>query len=138
MRSGLTTVYHGLAVLMAVGVVVQFFLAGLGIFGAESFDAHEGLGWSLHTASMALFLLALLGPRTGRTIVMALALLVLLTVQVLLPGVRDDAPGLAALHPVLALAVLGLTVHIGMPLLSRRGAASAPRSARSGRPASPP
>src|SRR5215218_3630635 len=127
MRSGATTLYHGLALLIAAGVVVQFFLAGLGIFGAESFDAHESLGWSIHTASIALFLLALLGPRTGRAIGMSFALLVLLTVQVLLPGLRDDAPGLAALHPVVALLVLGLAVHIGMPLLSRRRAASAPR-----------
>ena len=127
MRSGLTTVYHGLAVLMAVGVVVQFFLAGLGIFGAESFDAHEGLGWSLHTASIAVFVLALLGPRTGRAIGMGFALLALLTIQVLLPGLRDDAPYLAALHPVVALLILGLAFHIGMPLVSRRRAASAPR-----------
>jgi hypothetical protein len=125
-RSAVTTLYYGLALLIAVGVVVQFFLAGLGIFGAESFDAHEGLGWALHTAAIALFLLALLGPRTGRTIGMSMALLALLTVQVLLPGLRDDAPGLAALHPVLALFVLGLAVHIGMPLVSRRPAASAP------------
>jgi hypothetical protein len=128
MRAGVTTVYHGLALLIAAGVVVQFFLAGLGIFGAESFDAHEGLGWALHTASIALFLLALVGPRTGRAIGMGFALLVLLTVQVLLPGLRDDAPGLAALHPVVALAVLGLAFHIGMPMIvSRRRAASAPR-----------
>ena len=127
MRSTVTTLYHALALLIAAGVFLQFFLAGLGIFGAESFDAHESLGWSIHTASIALFLLALLGPRTGRAIGMSFALLVLLTVQVLLPGLRDDAPGLAALHPVLALFVLGLAVHIGMPLLSRRRAASAPR-----------
>ena len=68
MRSGATTAYYGLALLIALGVVVQVFLAGLGIFGAESFDAHESFGWILHTAAIVLFLLALLGPRTGRTI----------------------------------------------------------------------
>jgi hypothetical protein len=127
MRSGVTTAYHGLALLIAVGVVVQVFLAGLGIFGAESFDAHESFGWMLHTAAVVLFLLALLGPRTRRTIGLAFGLLVLMTVQIMLVGARDDTPWLAALHPVLALFVLGLALHIGMPLLSRRRAAPAHR-----------
>ena len=34
MRKGITTVYAGLAMLIATLVLVQFFLAGLGIFGA--------------------------------------------------------------------------------------------------------
>ena len=127
MRSGVTTAYHGLALLIAVGVVVQVFLAGLGIFGAESFDAHESFGWMLHTAAIVLFLLALLGPRTGRTIGLAFGLLVLMTVQIMLVGARDDTPWLAALHPVLALFVLGLALRIGMPLVSRRRAAPAHR-----------
>jgi hypothetical protein len=108
-------------------VVVQVFLAGLGIFGAESFSAHEGFGWTLHTAAIVLFLLSLLGPRTARAVGLAFGLLALLTIQIALVGARDDTPYLAALHPVLALFVLGLAFHIGMPLVSRRGAASVPR-----------
>jgi hypothetical protein len=81
----------------------------------------------LHTAAIVLFLLALLGPRTGRTIGLAFGLLVLMTVQIMLVGARDDTPWLAALHPVLALFVLGLALHIGMPLLSRRRATPAHR-----------
>ena len=103
------------------------FLAGLGIFGAESFDAHEGFGWLLHTAAIVVFLLALLGPRTGRAIGLSFGLLVLMTIQIMLVNARDDTPYLAALHPTLALFVLGLAAHIGMPLVSRRRAASAPR-----------
>ena len=37
----------------------------------------------------------------------------LTTVQIYLPELRDDAPWLAAFHPVLALLVLGLAAHIG-------------------------
>jgi hypothetical protein len=127
MRSGATTAYSALALLIAVGVIVQVFLAGLGIFGAESFDAHEGLGWIIHTAAIAVFLLALLGPRTGRAIGLSFGLLALMTVQIMLVGAREDTPYLAALHPTLALFVLGLAFHIGMPLISRRRAASARR-----------
>jgi hypothetical protein len=127
MRAGATTAYHGLALLIAIGIVVQVFLAGLGIFGAESFSAHEGFGWTLHTAAIVVFLLALLGPRTGRAIGLGFGFLALITIQIMLVGARDDAPGLAALHPVLALFVLGLALYIGMPLVSRRRGGSAPR-----------
>jgi phosphoglycerol transferase MdoB-like AlkP superfamily enzyme len=127
MRSGATTAYTGLALLIAVGVIVQVFLAGLGVFGAESFDAHEGFGWMLHTAAIVVFLLALLGPRTSRAIGLSFGLLVLMTIQIMLVNARDDTPYLAALHPTLALFVLGLALLIGMPLVSRRRAASARR-----------
>ena len=127
MRAGATTAFYALGLLIAVGVVVQVFLAGLGIFGAEPFSAHENFGWMLHTAAIVLFLLALLGPRTRRTIGLSFGLLVLMTIQIMLVGARDDTPYLAALHPVLALFVLGLAFHIGMPLVSRRRAVSAPR-----------
>jgi hypothetical protein len=130
MRNGLTIAYHWLALLIAIGVVVQVFLAGLGIFGAESFSAHEGFGWSLHTTAIVLFLLALAGPRTRRTIGMSFGLLALMTVQIMLVETRDDTPWVAAFHPVLALFVLGLAFHIGMPALSRRRGASAPRPAQ--------
>ena len=127
MRSGATTAYAAIAILIAVGVIVQVFLAGLGVFGAESFDAHEGFGWMLHTAAVVVFLLALLGPRTGRAIGLSFGLLVLMTIQIMLVNARDDTPYLAALHPTLALFVLGLALLIGMPLVSRRRAASARR-----------
>jgi hypothetical protein len=129
-RRGVTIAYEGLALFIAVGIVVQVFLAGLGIFGAESFDAHESFGGILHALSVLVFILALIGPRTGRTIGMGFGLALLLTIQISLVSFRDDAPGVAALHPVLALFALGLAFHIGMPVLSRRRGASAPRPAR--------
>ena len=127
MRSGATTAYYGLALLIAVLVVVQVFLAGLGIFGAESFDAHEGFGWILHTAAIVVFLLALLGPRTGRSIGLGFGLLALMTIQIMLVNARDDTPYLAALHPTLALFVLGLAAYIGMPLVTNRRRAASVR-----------
>ena len=130
MRNGFTLIYHWLALLIAVGAVVQFFLAGVGVFGADSFDAHEGLGWSLHTASIVVLIAAIVGPRTRRAILMAVAFFAVFTIQVMLPGARDDSPWIAAFHPVLGLAVLGLAAHIGMPALSRGRGAPAPRPAR--------
>jgi hypothetical protein len=130
MRSGVTTAYQWLALLIVAGGVVQFLLAGAGVFGAESFDAHESFGWILHTAAILVVIGAIAGPRTRRAIGMAVVFFVVFTIQVILPGAQDDSPWLAAFHPVLALAVLGLASNIGMPALSRRRGASAPRPAR--------
>jgi peptidoglycan/LPS O-acetylase OafA/YrhL len=130
MRSGVTTAYQWLALLIVAGGVVQFLLAGAGVFGAESFDPHESFGWILHTAAILVVIGAIVGPRTRRAIGMAVVFFVVFTIQVILPGTQDDSPWLAAFHPVLALAVLGLASNIGMPALSRRRGASAPRPAR--------
>jgi peptidoglycan/LPS O-acetylase OafA/YrhL len=110
-------VYRWIALVIAGGVIVQFFLAGMGLFGAGSYDAHIQLGWTLHGVAMAGFVAAVVRPRTTQAIIGSGALLVALTVQVSLPGLRNDAPWLAAFHPVLALAILYLAVKIGMPAL---------------------
>ena len=125
MRSGLAKVYSGLGWLVLALGVLQFFLAGLGIFGASSFEAHEGVGYMLHAITLLVFLAALAGPRTGRDIGLGLVLLLIATLQVYLPELRGDAPGLAALHPVVALVILGLASHIGSRYLGRGATASA-------------
>jgi Family of unknown function (DUF6220) len=126
MRDRVTTAYGGLALLWAALVVLQVFFAGLGIFGASSFDTHESFGNILHALTAILLILAIVGPRTGRDIGMAAGLVILVTVQIGLVSARDDAPGLAALHPVLALLALGLAVHMGTHVLRGRRAVSAP------------
>ena len=93
--------------------MLQFFLAGLGIFGASSFSAHETVGYLFHTIAVLVFVLAVAGPRTGQAIGMGALFAVLATVQVYLPELRGDAPELAAVHPLLALFLLGLAAHIG-------------------------
>ena len=123
MRKGLTTGYSALAWLALALGVLQFFLAGLGVFGASSYSAHATVGFIFHTVAVVVFLLALAGPRTGRDIGMGLLFAVLATVQIYLPELRDDAPEVAAVHPLLALILLGLASHIGSRYLGRgRGA----------------
>ncbi len=115
MRKGATAVYHWVALLIAAGAVVQFLLAGAGVFGAESFESHKALGWMLHTAAIIVVIAAIVGPRTQRAIVMSIAFFVVFTIQV-------DPPRRAG----------GLAVARGLP--SRAGAGRA-RDGRSHRAA---
>ena len=126
MRKGITTLYAGLAMLVATLVLVQFVLAGFGIFGASSFEAHEAVGGITHGLTVLVFLLALIGPRTKTDILLSLALALICTLQISLPEFRDDAPEVAAFHPLLALAVGGLAHAIGRRYIGGRGASAAP------------
>ena len=105
-RGGFNVAFRVAMALMVLGVLAQVYLAGLGLFGTDGFGTHEDFGWMVHTLGMVAVLLAIIGPRTKVTILGALGLTVLNTIQIMLA--QADAAGLAALHPTLALAVLGL------------------------------
>ncbi|MEA2269512.1 MAG: hypothetical protein QOC64_2122, partial [Solirubrobacteraceae bacterium] len=98
-RDELTRVYGVGALLFAALVILQVFFAGLGIFGASSFDAHQSFGNLLHGLTAILLILAILGPRERRDIAMAVGLVVLTTIQIGLVDAQGSAPALAALHP---------------------------------------
>ena len=122
MRNGLSIAYSGVGWLIVALGVLQFFLAGVGVFGASSYEAHRSVGFALHGVTIVVFLLAIAGPRTGRDIGMGFVLAALTTLQISLPGLRDDAPYVAAFHPLLALLVLGLAAHIGRRYIGAGGA----------------
>jgi hypothetical protein len=112
--------YAALAVLFAVGVVVQVFLAGVGLFGAGNLDGHRGLGYLLSLAPILVVLAGWAARAGGRSMLMAGGLVVVAFVQGLLPSLRDAAPLVAALHPVNALLLFGLAI-----LVARRAVAFA-------------
>jgi hypothetical membrane protein len=126
MRRAATAAEYALLMAFLTGIVVQVFLAGLGVFG-EGFDTHREVGWILHTMGLVILLLSILGPRTAVDMGAALGLVVLNTVQIMLSGA--DAAGVAALHPTLALAVLFLALWMvrRLGLLMRGPATPAPR-----------
>jgi hypothetical protein len=115
MRTALSKIHVGLAWGTFAAVVAQFFFAGVGIFGASSFEAHRLTGALLLIPALALLLLALAGWMGGMRIGLSALLLVLMVVQPLL--VRGPSL-LAALHPVNALAILFVTL-----VLARLGGA---------------
>ena len=96
--------FFGLAVIYLAGVVVQFFLAGLGTFGATSFDAHQAFGLVLALLTLILLVLAVVGKVPRFLILLAVALLGLNVLQMFLA--RIDIDEIAALHVVNALAIV--------------------------------
>jgi len=98
------------------GVALQFFLAGLGAFGATSIGPHAMLGTLLALLGLVLLILAAVAKaKVGPTA----ALFGLLVLQILLPEIGKglSAPVISALHPVNAVLVLGTAHHVarGIP-----------------------
>jgi hypothetical protein len=96
--------------ILLAAVVVQFFLAGLGVFGgADGFQAHVALGYSLLFVTLLGLLLAFAARLPWGTI----GQMALLPVLVVLQSVFIDLwhaglPVVAALHPVNGLAIFSL------------------------------
>ena len=109
MQRTMARLYTGLAWVILAGLLFQFYLAGTALFGATTFEAHRSLGMALVLPVVALLLLAVAGRMGRRLISISALLLVLTVVQILLPGLRDNVSWVAALHPVNALALGGVT-----------------------------
>jgi Family of unknown function (DUF6220) len=96
-------VFYGFAVTYLLGVVAQFFLAGLGVFGTTSYDAHRALGFILGLLAVVLLVLAV-GAKLPRPLSgLALLLVLLNIVQIVL--IQIDIGEIRALHLVNALAI---------------------------------
>lgn len=102
-----------------LGVVVQFFLVGYGLFAmkhgatidnAKSLDAHRGLGWILSEfGSVLMLILVLLAWPQRKLLVPWILLVVLAFFQGVLASSGYHHWGLGMLHPVNALLLLGLS-----------------------------
>jgi hypothetical protein len=100
-----------LARLFTIGVVVQIFIAGLSLFeSAKYWDDHKSLGQSLGIIPALLIVAAIVGRLPPRLIGMSVGLLVLWIVQWQLPKI--DNGWIAALHPLNAFLLIGLSVQI--------------------------
>ncbi len=103
-------IYFGLAALYLVAAVVQFFLAGLAVFGATNFDPHSAVGFAMGIGSIALLIVGLIA-RLPRTLLLLTVLLVGLNVlQLVLANV--DVSEVAALHPVNGVAIVFLAYEL--------------------------
>ena len=112
MQRIISRIHQGLARIFLAGLLLQFYLAGTALFGAASFQPHRMLGDALTMLAILFPVLALVG-RLGRQLFGLSMLLVFLTVvQIILPSLRSNASWIAALHPVNALALMGVSAAI--------------------------
>lgn len=120
MQRIIAQIHQGLARVFLAGLLIEFYLAGAAIFGVGlSFEPHRMLGTGLAILAILFPILALIG-RLGRKLIGFSLVLVLLTiVQVALPSLRGNVPWIAALHPVNALALMGISA-----MLRRNGRAA--------------
>lgn len=108
--------YMVVAWIVLVAVIVQFFLAGLGVFaGARNFELHRSLGFSL-PLFMLLGLLAAFGARLPwKTIGLTTLLPVLVILQSVFIGLwQSGATSVAALHVVNGLAIFSLAGFLAL------------------------
>jgi hypothetical protein len=98
--------------LFLVGLLVQFYLAGRGVFGASSFKAHRDFGDVLHLLTPIILILTLVSAatRTRVDIIHSVLLIVLYEVQLALADF--DHPNAGAFHPVNALLLLGVAYSL--------------------------
>jgi hypothetical protein len=99
------------ASLLVVGLLLQVFLAGLGVFDDPTFFlTHRDTGYTLELWALVVLVVAALA-RAGRSQVgMAAAILGLFFVQSILVAMRESAPAVAALHPVNGFLILLLSI----------------------------
>jgi hypothetical protein len=121
MQAAGRSMFAVVAWLFFIGVVLQVFLAGLGLLGGNTMEAHIGFGYLLPLVAILLALLAWPAHPDRRTFRLTMLLLVITIIQPNLPLLRDVSPVIAALHPVNALAIfwLALTVARGSVALLR-------------------
>ena len=94
-------------------LAVQFYAAGLGLFGATGFMPHALLGYGLIIGATTLTGLTLAARFPRRTIALAAALIPLTLLQpVLALTMRVPAPSLAALHTLNALLIFTLAMIV--------------------------
>ncbi|MGH2979233.1 MAG: DUF6220 domain-containing protein [Solirubrobacterales bacterium] len=121
--------YLVLVWLFLAAVITQFFLAGLGSFGAKSFEPHKDFAGVFHLLALLVLLLAIFVRRNRADIILAVVLFVITTAQFSLPETREDAPGVAALHVVNALFIWIVGYHLAMRALLARFRGGTPPAA---------
>lgn len=127
-------IFAAAAWLFLVGVLVQVFLAGVGLFGLADWTAHVSLGWTLGSAPILLVLFALVARVRRSTVLLTVGLMIAAIIQPELAAARTNAPVVAAFHPVNALLVFWLALVVARRATEavRESTATRPEADRAG------
>jgi hypothetical protein len=140
MRVRLRQLHAATSWLFVGAILVQVFLAGsaiLNLGGSGDFGPHIEFGYTaVGIIALAVLLTAVAARAARRDVAIALGLLVLYIIQTTLPAFRASIPAVAALHPVNAMLLFGLSAWYARHAWRAVGAAAAGEPARSaGEPA---
>ena len=112
-RSSARQAYPFVAALFVAGVVVQVFLAGLGVFeDPRTFLTHANFGYTLSVLPLVLVILSVAGRSSRRITAMSGLLIVLFLLQSVFVALRADLPAVAALHPLHGFLILGTGIVV--------------------------
>jgi hypothetical protein len=144
-RRGAWVALRYVTTIFFLGVVVQFFLVGYGLFAmkhgatidnAKSLDPHRGLGWTLSTYGAPLMLILVLLAWPARRLLVAWIVLALLGFfQAILAAAGYHHWGLGMFHPVNAVILLALSgrlAHYAWTTRKSKETETAPAPAPSG------
>ncbi len=123
--------YQWIAWLFVAAVVIQFFLAGLGVFaGATNFELHRNWGYTFGYLLIFMVAAALVGRMPRAAWAAPLGVMVLFALQSVLVALRTDYPVIAALHPLNGVAIFTASLWIARASAAwQRSAAPQPTSA---------
>jgi hypothetical protein len=106
-------VYVVAAWLFVLCVLVQLFLAGLGVFaGYQSFFVHRDFAYVFGWLTLVMVIAAAIGRLPRRIILLSALLLGLMALQSVFIAFRTQQPAIAALHPVNGGVILVLGVWL--------------------------
>jgi hypothetical protein len=133
-RRGARIAYLVVAWIFIACLVVQVFLAGMGVFvGADNFATHRDFGYLFGLLTLVLVPLAIIGRLGRRQIWMSVLVLGLFVMQSVFVALRETAPVVAALHPVNGFLILLISISIAQrarrELRSAAGATAEPVAA---------
>jgi hypothetical protein len=112
--------------LLVAGLVVQVFLAGLGVFDSpERFALHASFGFTLMVLPLIMVLSGLAGGLGRRLVGLAGLMFGLFFLQSILVSLRGQVPAIAALHPLNGFLILLIAIAVARGALAMRRAAPA-------------
>ncbi len=126
MRSIARTVYLVVAVAFVVGLAVQVFLAGLGVFESPTaFVTHRDTGYVLSIFPILLLVVGVVGGLGRRLTILAAVIFGLFLLQSVFVAMRGSSPTIAALHPVNGFLIVLLAVVVAREAWLAREAGTA-------------
>lgn len=118
------------------GVVIQVFLAGLGVFDSpERFAVHATWGYTLEVLPIVLLILAVAGRLGRRQVIYPIVIFAMFMLQSIFVALRTDMPMVAALHPVNGFGILLVGILMAREAWTARDVGTEARAASIAQPA---